>query len=236
MTIRKKEHRTRLKKGLYAVRTKKGRFKDIQKVSRTAPIDISKKAKTKVIAGLGYKGDIPRKISFKRGTKVRAERDKLAKKLKKHKQIKKPFALATHIVKKRISAPKQRAFTREEYKQALAKLREINKKRREENLKSFGISKAVEIAKVLHKGLDVDVDIYSFATHDRPLAESLDEELEGKVFTESKRDVPEEVAAKESSRAFLKFKRNELDEFVFGEEGKNILFGVFDELEQFINS
>lgn len=66
MAIKKKEHRTRLKKGLYSIRTKKGRFKDIQKISKSMAIDIIKRAKTKVIAGLGYKGDIEKEKARKR--------------------------------------------------------------------------------------------------------------------------------------------------------------------------
>lgn len=61
---RKGVFRTRLSKGktkLYAKRTPKGRFIDIQRVKRAMKLNIAKKAKTKVKSGYGFRGDIKKK-------------------------------------------------------------------------------------------------------------------------------------------------------------------------------
>ena len=61
---RKGVFRTRLSKGktkLYAKRTPKGRFKDIQRVKQATRLNKAKKAKAKVRSGYGFRGDIKRK-------------------------------------------------------------------------------------------------------------------------------------------------------------------------------
>jgi hypothetical protein len=48
-------------KSVFAVRTKKGQFKDIVEIQRSIAVDKRVKAKRKVEPGYGHLGDLPKK-------------------------------------------------------------------------------------------------------------------------------------------------------------------------------
>lgn len=68
------KHRVHKGKQVYAKRNKKGQFTDIQSIGKSVRKDRRKKAKKKVKAGYGYKGDIKVKAHKRGSVKVKAYR------------------------------------------------------------------------------------------------------------------------------------------------------------------